>query len=178
METGKGKEKEREKTDQKRPQIKSVVIRTITLGMVTRRQNRHLMPIDAVIIVKMADFLRNLPRRERVAPCVQQFRKHAPRPQPLDLAQAAEDGEFGVRDAHVRLVALDVVCGDGFEFRGRHGVEEGGEDGEGEGGRRPVDEGFEVGFGDCANGVEVRGAAVVFCEVAPQGLVDVGGTED
>ena len=80
-----------------------------------------------------------------------------------EFEQAAEDAQFFVRHAHVSFVALRVVGRDGLELGGGDGVEEGAEDVEAEFFARPADEGFEVGFGYAADGVDVRGTAVVLC---------------
>lgn len=135
---------------QKRPQIKPIIIRPILLQMQTRRQHRHLVPVNRIIVKEPPRFLVHLSRTEMI-PHVQEFFKHAPGPAFVDFAQAPEDGEFGVGHAHVGLVGLGVGGGDGLEFGGWGRGEEGGEDREGEGFFGVGDEGFEVGFGDAAD---------------------------
>lgn len=84
-----------------------------------------------------------------------------------------------IRDAQkFAYIGLHVGGGDRLEFCGGDGGQEGGEDGEVEFCAGPCDERLQVGFGDAAYRVNVRRAAVIFREIAPQRFVNIGGAED
>ncbi|KAH6430035.1 hypothetical protein HBI14_046220 [Parastagonospora nodorum] len=159
----------------KRPQIKAIVIGRVILHVQTGRHNRHLVAIDRPIVVKALDLIRDLFGREFVFPLENKRLPHAKRAEFALLAQAPEDAEFVVSHAHVGLVGLGVFGGDGLEFGGGGGFDEGSQDREGERSARPGEEGFEVGFRDSADGIDVCARAVVFREIAAQTLVDVAG---
>jgi len=84
---------------------------------VIRRRNRGLfVPIDRIIPVEELDFLIDLLRRERIAPEVEELFPHPPRPELVDFAEAAVDGELVVGHTHVDLIGLDVVVCNGLEL--------------------------------------------------------------
>jgi hypothetical protein len=162
----------------KRPQIKAIVIGRVILHVQTRRHNRHLVAIDCPIVVKPLNLIRDLFGREVVFPLENKRLPHAKRAEFALLAQAPEDAEFVVCHAHVGLVGLRVFGGDGLEFGGGRGFDKGSQDGQRERSARPGEEGFQIGFGDAANGIDVCARAVVFREIAAQTLIHVAGAQD
>lgn len=113
------------------------------------------MPINSIVIEEMPSLLINLPGTVLVAPQMQQLLVHRPGPSFRDLAQEPERGKFGVGDAHVCFVGLDVGGGDRLKFGGWGGVQEFVEDGEFEVIAGPGDEFLQVDFAYGADGVEL-----------------------
>ena len=49
----------------------SIILRRVLLSMITRRQNRHLMPINRIVPEKVSRLLVNLPRTILITPDMQ-----------------------------------------------------------------------------------------------------------
>jgi hypothetical protein len=125
-----------------------IILRRVLFRMVTRSQNRHLVPVGRVIVKEVARLPVDLARAELVAPQMQQLLVHRPRAHLADFAQAPEHREFGVCHAHVGFVGLYVCRCYGLQLGGRRRVEEFLQDGLVEVILGPGDELFEVDFAD------------------------------
>lgn len=80
------------------------------------------MSINRVIIPEPSSLLVHLAGREMVGPDVAEVREGRPRTQLVDFAQASEDRQLRVGEAHVGLVRLRVGLSYGLEFgRGSRG---------------------------------------------------------
>ena len=134
-----------------------IILGRILFRVITRRQNRHLMPVNGIVIEEMPSLLINLPGAVLVTPEMQQLLVHRPGSRLCDFAQVSECREFGVGNTHVCFIGLDVGGGDRLEFGGWGGVEEFVKDGDFEVVAGPGDEFFEVDFAYGANGVELKG---------------------
>lgn len=109
---------------------------------------------------------------------MQQLGERAPRATLIDLPQAPKDAQLVVREAHIDLIALDIILRNGFQLCGRHRRQKLVQDRELKLRLCPGNQSFEVRLADAPDGVEVGGGAVVFGEVPAVCFVDVGGAED
>mmetsp|Transcript_11409 Transcript_11409/g.34418 ORF Transcript_11409/g.34418 Transcript_11409/m.34418 type:complete len:589 (-) Transcript_11409:799-2565(-) len=173
-------------------EVEAVVVRGVVLRMVGGRERGHLVPVDGVVKEEVLDLLGDLlieGHRCVVTPGALRGRDAAAvvpeRAEPqeggeraavLDLAAAAEVAQLGVGHAHVLLVQLGALGA--RELRAGLGVRDALQHRDALLAARPLQEGLEVRLVDPADGVDVRGAAVVLGVVAAQGLIDVRGAQD
>ena len=102
-----------------------IIVWAVALEMNGRRDRSDLMPSHVEAPKEVADLL---------------IDPHAIRSELVYLAQDAELRQLGVGHAHVGLVTLDIILGDGLELGSGSSVEEAIEDGKGETLASPGDE--------------------------------------
>lgn len=90
--------------------------------MITRRQSRHFVAIDGIVVVEAFDLVGHFAHRVLVFPVVEESLEHAEGAEFVFFTQTTEDAEFGVGHAHVGFVGLDVGFCYWFQFGGRGGV--------------------------------------------------------
>jgi len=100
------------------PQVIPIVVRTVSLGVITRRQRRHLVPINCIVVKEALHFVRDDFGSVHVLPVVPEALEHAIWTKLLFFAQAPEDAQFSVCHAHISFVGLYIVIGYGLEFGG------------------------------------------------------------
>jgi len=88
--------------------------------------------------------------------------------------QLTKNSQLLVRHAHVNLVFLLVVGGDGFKFGGwrcsDHSLQRGHFHVIG----GPEKERFEILFANASNGIDIGAAAIVFGHITAKGFVNIG----
>lgn len=159
--------------------IEAIVVRTIRLGMVRRRQHRHLVPINRIAPEKVLHLIGHLLAAALMPPVTDQPTEHAERTAMLLLAQSSENTQFRVAHSHILFVRLgNLAIAQRLQFGGWWLLEDALQHGNVELAFGVDQELLEIGLGDATDRIDIGRRAIVFGHIAAKRFVHIGRAED